>query len=172
MAYNVCLLSLRMIFKAQLFTPILFIHVVTFFWWWIKLPTLPYIWHSNVLERNWNNITESQTLSEHIAAFGLSPSPLSFGYLKGPVHAYVAIPGGKTCYLSELKAGKEVIVVDQSRIQRTAIVGRVKIETRPLLLVEAQVCAYFSSVTKGNNLSRISFNVKFLDLLNFFVVVC
>lgn len=57
----------------------------------------------------------------------------------GPVHAYVAVPGGKTCYLSELKAGKEVIVVDQSGIQRTAIVGRVKIETRPLLLVEAQV---------------------------------
>lgn len=57
----------------------------------------------------------------------------------GPVHAYVAIPGGKTCYLSELKTGKEVIVVDQSGIQRTAIVGRVKIETRPLLLVEAQV---------------------------------
>ncbi|XP_057488715.1 LOW QUALITY PROTEIN: uncharacterized protein LOC130774674 [Actinidia eriantha] len=56
----------------------------------------------------------------------------------GPVHAYVAVPGGKTCYLSELKAGKEVIVVDQSGRQRTAIVGRVKIETRPLILVEAK----------------------------------
>ncbi|KAL6325190.1 hypothetical protein AAG906_023035 [Vitis piasezkii] len=30
----------------------------------------------------------------------------------GPVHAYVAIPGGKTCYLSELVTGKEVIVGD------------------------------------------------------------
>ncbi|XP_052189236.1 uncharacterized protein LOC127799335 [Diospyros lotus] len=57
----------------------------------------------------------------------------------GPVHAYVAVPGGKTCYLSELKAGKEVIVVDQSGTQRTAIVGRVKIETRPLILVEAKI---------------------------------
>ncbi|KAL6324978.1 hypothetical protein AAG906_019886 [Vitis piasezkii] len=57
----------------------------------------------------------------------------------GPVHAYVAIPGGKTCYLSELVTGKEVIVVDQSGKQRTAIVGRVKIETRPLILVEAKV---------------------------------
>ncbi|XP_059449985.1 uncharacterized protein LOC132180980 isoform X2 [Corylus avellana] len=56
----------------------------------------------------------------------------------GPVHAYVAIPGGKTCYLSELKTGKEVIVVDQKGQQRTAIVGRVKIETRPLILVEAK----------------------------------
>lgn len=55
------------------------------------------------------------------------------------MHAYVAIPGGKTCYLSELQAGKEVIVVDQSGLQRTAIVGRVKIESRPLILIEAKV---------------------------------
>ncbi|KAI3726088.1 hypothetical protein L1987_65885 [Smallanthus sonchifolius] len=57
----------------------------------------------------------------------------------GPVHAYVAIPGGKTCYLSELKAGKEILVVDQNGIQRTAVVGRVKIETRPLIIVTAKV---------------------------------
>ncbi|XP_062009942.1 uncharacterized protein LOC133726412 [Rosa rugosa] len=56
----------------------------------------------------------------------------------GPVHAYVAVPGGKTSYLSELKAGKEVILVDQKGRQRPAIVGRVKIETRPLILVEAK----------------------------------
>ncbi|XP_057521850.1 uncharacterized protein LOC130801918 isoform X4 [Amaranthus tricolor] len=56
----------------------------------------------------------------------------------GPVHSYVAVPGGKTCYLSELKAGKEVLVVDQNGQQRTAIVGRVKIETRLLILVEAK----------------------------------
>ncbi|KAF5186798.1 3-dehydroquinate synthase, partial [Thalictrum thalictroides] len=56
----------------------------------------------------------------------------------GPVHAYVVIPGGKTSYLSELQAGKEVLVVDQSGKQRTAIVGRVKIEKRPLILVEAK----------------------------------
>ncbi|KAL4379792.1 hypothetical protein GQ457_02G011270 [Hibiscus cannabinus] len=59
----------------------------------------------------------------------------------GPVHAYVAIPGGKTSYLSELKTGKEVIVVDQTGKMRTAIVGRVKIETRPLILVEAKIDA-------------------------------
>ncbi|KAJ4973217.1 hypothetical protein NE237_006391 [Protea cynaroides] len=56
----------------------------------------------------------------------------------GPVHSYVAVPGGKTCYLSELQAGKEVLVVDQNGLQRTAVVGRVKIETRPLILVEAK----------------------------------
>ncbi|XP_015879382.3 uncharacterized protein LOC107415555 isoform X2 [Ziziphus jujuba] len=56
----------------------------------------------------------------------------------GGVHAYVVVPGGKTCYLSELKAGKEVLVVNQKGQQRNAIVGRVKIETRPLILVEAK----------------------------------
>ncbi|XP_042436468.1 3-dehydroquinate synthase homolog isoform X1 [Zingiber officinale] len=56
----------------------------------------------------------------------------------GPVHAYVAIPGGRTCYLSELQAGKEVIVVDRKGQQRTLIVGRIKIESRPLILVEAK----------------------------------
>ncbi|KAL0343901.1 UNVERIFIED_CONTAM: 3-dehydroquinate synthase [Sesamum angustifolium] len=56
----------------------------------------------------------------------------------GPVHAYVAVPGGKTSYLSELKAGKEVLIVDQDGKQRTAIIGRLKIETRPLILVEAK----------------------------------
>ncbi|XP_051119681.1 uncharacterized protein LOC127243614 isoform X2 [Andrographis paniculata] len=56
----------------------------------------------------------------------------------GPVHAYVAVPGGKTSYLSELKAGKEVVVVDQEGMQRTATVGRLKIETRQLILIEAK----------------------------------
>ncbi|KMZ68173.1 3-dehydroquinate synthase II [Zostera marina] len=56
----------------------------------------------------------------------------------GPVHAYVAIPGGMTCYLSELEAGKEVIVVDRNGLQRTAVVGRIKIESRQLILVEAK----------------------------------
>lgn len=58
---------------------------------------------------------------------------------QGPVHAYVAIPGGKTCYLSELETGREVIIVKQDGSQRTAIVGRVKIESRPLILIEAKV---------------------------------
>ncbi|KAL2586227.1 hypothetical protein AAZX31_13G049700 [Glycine max] len=57
----------------------------------------------------------------------------------GPVHAYVAVPGGRTRYLSELKSGKEVIVVDHQGQQRIAIVGRVKIESRPLILVEAEI---------------------------------
>lgn len=57
----------------------------------------------------------------------------------GPVHSYVAAPGGKTAYLSELRTGAEVTVVDWRGWTRTAIVGRAKIESRPLLLIEAQI---------------------------------
>ncbi|MCW4018742.1 MAG: 3-dehydroquinate synthase II [Candidatus Bathyarchaeota archaeon] len=44
-----------------------------------------------------------------------------------------------TRYLSELKAGDEVIIVNREGETRKANVGRVKIEIRPLMLVEAEV---------------------------------
>jgi 3-dehydroquinate synthase II len=56
----------------------------------------------------------------------------------GPVHAYTRVGGGKTKYLSELKSGDEVILVDFQGKTENAIVGRAKVEKRPLLLVEAE----------------------------------
>ncbi|MGQ0798206.1 MAG: 3-dehydroquinate synthase II [Methanobacteriota archaeon] len=56
----------------------------------------------------------------------------------GPVHAYVLLPDGKTKYLSELRAGDEVLTVDAQGRARSVIVGRIKMERRPLLLVEAE----------------------------------
>jgi len=56
----------------------------------------------------------------------------------GPVHAYTLLPNGKTTYLSELGAGDEVLAVDHKGNTRTLIVGRMKIEKRPLMLVEAE----------------------------------
>ncbi len=56
----------------------------------------------------------------------------------GPVHAYVLLPDGRTKYLSELRAGDEVLVADARGRIRPAIVGRLKIERRPLVLVEAE----------------------------------
>ncbi|KAK1307923.1 hypothetical protein QJS10_CPA09g00425 [Acorus calamus] len=79
------------------------------------------------------------TESNYIASRPFRIFRLSHRNVKGPVHAYVAIPGGKTCYLSELQSGKEVIVVSESGRQRAAFVGRVKIESRPLVLVEAKL---------------------------------
>ncbi|TYT60569.1 3-dehydroquinate synthase II [Natrialba swarupiae] len=53
----------------------------------------------------------------------------------GAVHAYVRTPDGGTKYLSELKSGDEVQVVDTNGNTREAIVGRVKIEKRPMFRV-------------------------------------
>jgi 3-dehydroquinate synthase II len=57
----------------------------------------------------------------------------------GAVHAYVRTPGGETKYLSELGSGDEVQVVDTDGGSREAIVGRAKIEQRPMFRVEAEV---------------------------------
>ncbi|MBX8635726.1 MAG: 3-dehydroquinate synthase II [Thermoplasmata archaeon] len=57
----------------------------------------------------------------------------------GPVHSYLLLQGGKTGYLSELRAGTEVPAVRIDGRVRNVTVGRVKIERRPLILIEATV---------------------------------
>lgn len=64
------------------------------------------------------------------------------------MHAYVAVAGGCTKYLSDLKSGSEVLVVNASGHVRPALVGRVKIESRPLVLVEAEVGHVFLCALK------------------------
>ena len=56
----------------------------------------------------------------------------------GAVHAYVRSPGGETKYLSELQSGDEVQIVDTNGKTREAIVGRAKIEKRPMFRVQAE----------------------------------
>lgn len=55
----------------------------------------------------------------------------------GPVQAYIRVPNNKTRYLSELETGDEILVVDDTGKSRRAIVGRIKIEKRPFILIEA-----------------------------------
>ena len=57
----------------------------------------------------------------------------------GAVHAYVRNPDGGTNYLAELSSGDEVQVVDRDGTTREAIVGRVKIEKRPMFRIQAEV---------------------------------
>jgi len=64
-------------------------------------------------------------------------APRPFRVNAGAVHAYLLKPDGKTAYLSELAAGDHVAVVASSGSSTDSVVGRVKIERRPLLLVEA-----------------------------------
>jgi len=54
----------------------------------------------------------------------------------GGVHAYVMITEGKTRYLSDLKAGDKALIVNWEGKTQEAIVGRIKIEKRPMLFVE------------------------------------
>ena len=56
----------------------------------------------------------------------------------GSLSMYTLAPSQKTRYLSELKAGDEVLIVDRKGKTRPASVGRIKIELRPLILVEAE----------------------------------
>ncbi len=57
----------------------------------------------------------------------------------GSVSMYTLGTLQTTRYLSEFKAGDEVIIVNREGKTRKANVGRIKIEIRPLILVEAQV---------------------------------
>jgi 3-dehydroquinate synthase II len=52
----------------------------------------------------------------------------------GPVHAYILMADGKTKYLCELKSGDSLKVIDFHGNTRELTVGRIKIETRPLIL--------------------------------------
>jgi 3-dehydroquinate synthase II len=65
-------------------------------------------------------------------------APRPFRVNAGAAHAYLLMPSGKTSYLSELHAGDPVLIVDAEGLGREAIVGRVKIERRPLLHIEGE----------------------------------
>ncbi len=55
----------------------------------------------------------------------------------GPLSLYALTSPNKTRYLSELKSGEEVLVVDRQGKAHVTNIARAKIEWRPLLLIEA-----------------------------------
>ena len=65
-------------------------------------------------------------------------APRPFRVNAGAVHAYTLLPDGKTAYLTDLAAGDKVLIAGHTGATHDAVVGRVKIERRPLLLVEAE----------------------------------
>ncbi|MDD3066467.1 MAG: 3-dehydroquinate synthase II [Candidatus Gracilibacteria bacterium] len=71
----------------------------------------------------------------------LSPycDPRPFRVNVGAVHAYIRLPENKTGYLSEIKAGKQILIVDQKGNTFPLAVGRVKIEKRPMLHITGKV---------------------------------
>jgi len=68
----------------------------------------------------------------------------------GPVHAYLLCAEGKTRYLSELKTGDDVMLVDHSGTTQSANIGRCKIERRPLVLIVAEAAGKRISVILQN----------------------
>ncbi len=76
----------------------------------------------------------------------------------GPVQAYVMVPGGKTRYLSELETGDEVLILDNEGNTKISIVGRSKIEKRPLILVEAEF--------EGMKIKSLLQNAETIRLIN------
>lgn len=76
----------------------------------------------------------------------------------GAVHAYILTPGGKTKYLADLKAGDEVMLVDNEGRTQTAYLGRNKIERRPMLLIEAEA--------EGQPISLVLQNAETIRLMD------
>lgn len=75
--------------------------------------------------------------NESIGSSFTSPRP--FRVNAGAVYCYTIVPGGATRYLSEIESGSEVWIVNKEGIARSAVVGRSKIETRPLRLIRAEI---------------------------------
>lgn len=65
--------------------------------------------------------------------------PRPFRVNAGQVSSYILTSGFKTRYLSELKAGDEVLIFDRSGKGRIGHIGRVKMERRPMFLVTTEV---------------------------------
>ena len=83
-------------------------------------------------------------------------APRPFRVNAGAVHAYLKLSDGRTAYLADLKAGDRVMVNGSNGSCREATVGRVKIEQRPLLLIDAE--------HKGSSISIILQNAETIRL--------
>ncbi len=83
-------------------------------------------------------------------------SPRPFRVNAGPLHAYTRVPGGKTRYLSELSAGDSVLVVDYAGNTTASVVGRIKMEKRPLM--------YIRAISGGRSISTIVQNAETIRL--------
>ena len=75
----------------------------------------------------------------------------------GSLPLYTLASMQSTRYLSELKAGDEVLIVDRKGNVRTTNVGRAKIEFRPLILIEAEA--------EGKKLKAILQNAETIRLV-------
>jgi len=76
--------------------------------------------------------------------------PRPFRVNAGAVYAYTKIDLDRTKYLSELKSGDDILIVNYKGEIRKGIIGRCKIETRPLILIEAEFNGEIQSIILQN----------------------
>ncbi|MEM3004037.1 MAG: 3-dehydroquinate synthase II, partial [Candidatus Bathyarchaeia archaeon] len=96
-------------------------------------------------------LVESETMENpHV-------EPRPFRVNAGAVASYLLTSPERTRYLSELKAGDEVMIVDSEGNTRMTNVCRVKIEWRPMVIVEAR--------TGGRNINVILQNAETVRLV-------
>ncbi len=74
----------------------------------------------------------------------------------GAVHSYVYNFGNRTDYMSELRAGSPVMIVDHTGATRRGSVGRMKTEVRPLRLIEVE----FASGERINVIMQDDWHVR------------
>jgi 3-dehydroquinate synthase II len=84
--------------------------------------------------------------------------PRPFRVNAGSVSSYILAPGFKTRYLSDLKTGDEILIANRNGKVRTGHVGRIKIERRPMLLIESEV--------RGKSYSLIVQNAETVRLVS------
>lgn len=80
----------------------------------------------------------------------------------GGVHAYIRIPGNETCYLSELQSGDDVMIFNSEGEGKSAVVGRTKLEKRPMMLLEAEI----SSGDEKQTVSLLLQNAETINLID------
>ncbi|OQX22356.1 MAG: hypothetical protein BWK75_00965 [Candidatus Altiarchaeales archaeon A3] len=84
----------------------------------------------------------------------------------GAVGLYILCPGGKTKYLSEVSAGDEMLIVDLNGNTRKAYVVRSKIESRPLILIEAVGKIEEKGVIEERTIKILLQNAETIRLIN------
>lgn len=95
-------------------------------------------------------------------------SPRPFRVNAGAVYCYTITPDGNTRYLSEVESGSEVWIVNKDGEARRAVVGRSKIETRPLRLLRAEIDGQTGTVILQNaeTIRLISRDGKLVSVTN------
>ncbi|MCK5460148.1 3-dehydroquinate synthase II, partial [Candidatus Parcubacteria bacterium] len=82
--------------------------------------------------------------------------PRAFRVNAGGAHAYIRMPNDKTKYLAELKSGDKALIIDPQGNTEQAIIGRAKIEKRPMLIIKAKF--------ENRNISLIMQNAETIRL--------